>query len=225
MATKAKAGSTKKTKKVSTKAAAQEKSLALAYDAQLLNDFVLGNITLGELEGIPKKTQYEIADRGFKLLNEGKLDEAEKIFRGLITLDPFDSYFHTVMGSIHQRRQMGDEAIEEYSRALKVNPYNATALANRGEIFFQQGRVLEATQDIQAALDADPDFVEPATARARILAMALAKTIEENKDEILKVMKASEGSLKAKKKTKKSTKKSAKKVTKKVAKKKTAKKK
>jgi tetratricopeptide (TPR) repeat protein len=162
--------------------------LTLAYDAALLNDFVLGNITLGELEGISKKVQYEIADRGFKLLNEGKLDQSEKIYKGLITLDPFDSYFHTVLGSIHQRRDLKNEAIEEYTRALKVNPYNATALANRGEIFFQQGRVLEATQDIQAAIECDPDCKEPATVRCRVLAMALAKTIEENKDKILATM-------------------------------------
>ncbi|MFH1807772.1 MAG: tetratricopeptide repeat protein [Pseudomonadota bacterium] len=169
-------------------AVASREPVTLAYDAALLNDFVLGNITLGELEGITKKVQYEIAERGFKLLNEGKLDQAERIFKGLITLDPFDSYFHTVLGSIHQRRDLKDEAIEEYSRALKVNPYNATALANRGEIFFQQGRVLEATQDIQSAIEFDPDCREPATVRCRVLAMALAKTIEENKDKILATM-------------------------------------
>lgn len=203
MATKAKGPASDKPKKKKTEAgpapaapagvaAAPATSSAapmtLAYDAAMLNDFVLGNITLGELEGVTKKVQYEIADRGFKLLSEGKLEQAEKIYKGLITLDPFDSYFHTVLGSIHQRRDLKNEAIEEYSRALKVNPYNATALANRGEIFFQQGRVLEATQDLQAAIECDPECKEPATVRCRVLAMALAKTIEENKDQILATM-------------------------------------
>lgn len=202
MATKAKGPASDKPKKkktdtgaaptsaggVATAPAASGPPMTLAYDAVLLNDFVLGNITLGELEGVSKKVQYEIADRGFKLLSEGKLEQAEKIYKGLITLDPFDSYFHTVLGSIHQRRDLKNEAIEEYTRALKVNPYNATALANRGEIFFQQGRVLEATQDLQAAIESDPECKEPATVRCRVLAMALAKTIEENKDQILATM-------------------------------------
>jgi len=195
MATKAKGGAGDKKKKPVVEggggggaAAATQEPVTVAYDRQLLNEFVLGNITLGELEGIGKDVQYQIAERGYKLLNAGKLKDAEKIFKGLITLDPFDSYFHTVLGSIHQRQDMKDEAIEEYSRALKVNPFNSTALANRGEVFFQQGRVLEATQDFQAAIENDPECKEPATLRCRVLSMALAKTIEENKEKILESM-------------------------------------
>jgi Tfp pilus assembly protein PilF len=193
MATKAKGGAGDKKKKPVVESsgggsATAQEPVTVAYDRQLLNEFVLGNITLGELEGIGKDVQYQIAERGYKLLNAGKLKDAEKIFKGLITLDPFDSYFHTVLGSIHQRQDMKDEAIEEYSRALKVNPFNSTALANRGEIFFQQGRVLEATQDFQAAIENDPECKEPATLRCRVLSMALAKTIEENKEKILESM-------------------------------------
>lgn len=166
-------------------AQASGETLSLAYDAKMLNDFVLGNITLGELEGIDKKVQYQIAERGYKLLQEGRLDEADKIFRGLVTLDPFDSYFHTVLGSILQRRDQKDEAIEEYSRALKVNPLNVTALANRGEVYFVQGRILEATQDIQAALQNDPNCTELATKRCRVLALALAELIKDNQEKIM----------------------------------------
>jgi len=221
MATKAK-GSKKKAGEgggagAAVGATAVEEPLTLSYDPALLNEFVLGNITLGELEGIDKDVQYQIAERGYKLLSEGKMDDAEKIFRGLISLDPFDSYFHTVLGSIYQRRDRKDEAIEEYSRALKVNPYNPTALANRGEIFFQQGRVLEATQDFQAAIENDPDGSEPATVRCRVLAMALAKTIEENKDKIMATVAKAKG--KSTKSAKKPAKKSAKKTGKKTAKK------
>ena len=193
MATKAKPKKKKSTVNKTTNKAkdkiAEEDITTMSYDAELMNSFILGNATLGELEGIGKDVQYQMADRGFKLLNEGKLEQAEKIFRGLITLDPFDSYFHTVMGSIHQRRDENDKGIEEYTRALKVNPHNATALGNRGEIYFRTGRVLEATQDLQAAILSDPECNEPATARAQVLAMALAKTIEENKDAILESMK------------------------------------
>jgi tetratricopeptide (TPR) repeat protein len=193
MATKAKGGAGDKKKKPAAEGAvgatgAAQEPVTVAYDRNLLNEFVLGNITLGELEGIGKDVQYQIAERGYKLLNAGKLKDAEKIFKGLITLDPFDSYFHTVLGSIHQRQDMKDDAIEEYSRALKVNPFNPTALANRGEIYFQQGRVLEATQDFQAAIENDPECKEPATLRCRVLSMALAKTIEENRDKILESM-------------------------------------
>lgn len=162
--------------------------LTVAYDQERFREYLVGNLTLGELEGVGKDIQYQIAERGYKLLNEGKLDDAEHVYRGLVSLDPFDSYFHTVLGSVYQRQDRRQDAVDAYTRALRINPYNATALANRGEVHFHEGRILEATQDIQAALECDPDCSEPATLRCRVLAMALARTIEENREQILASM-------------------------------------
>lgn len=166
--------------------AADAEPMPVGYDPLDVQDFVLGNITLGELEGIGKDVQYGLAEQGYKMINSGKLGDAEKVFKGLIALDPFDSYFHTALGSILQKQDVKDEAIVEYSRALQINPFNATALANRGEIHFQKGELLEAMRDIQAALHNDPEGEEPATVRCRVLAMTLSKTIVANKAEIEK---------------------------------------
>lgn len=161
----------------------------VAFDRNRLEAFVMGRITLGEMEGVQKDTQYEMAKKGFKMIAEGKLDLARAIFKGLIALDPFDSYFHMAFGAVEQRSGNYEDAEAAYTRALKFNAFNTTALANRGEVRFQMGKVLEAAQDIKEAIEKDPQGKDPATLRARVLSMAIAEVIRENQDVILSELK------------------------------------
>lgn len=163
----------------------------VAFDRNRLEAFVLGRITLGEMEGIGKDTQYEMAKKGFKMIAEGKLDLARNIFKGLIALDPFDAYFHLAFGAVEQRAGNYDEADQAYTRSLKFNPASTTALANRGEVRFQLGKVLEAAQDLKDAIDRDPAGKDPATLRARVMLMAISEVITENQDTILAELKKS----------------------------------
>lgn len=162
----------------SNTAKAPEDAGTVAFDPRLVRQYILGNITLGEMEGIDKETQYKLAERGFALMEEGQLEQAEEVMKGLIALDPYDSYFHTVLGSIHQRSQRLDDAVEEYSRALQTNPFNTAALANRGEIRFNQGKLAEASDDLRKAIESDPKGEEAAGIRARMLAQAVGRALE-----------------------------------------------
>ena len=129
--------------------------------------FLAGRITLGDLEGITKQEQYQMAEVGHSYLASGKLAEAKTVFEGLLALDPFDAYFHLALGSIAQ--QDGDlaEAEDRYSRALEINPFSASAMANRGEVRVMQGRFTEGAEDLIRAVQADPQGQEPSTVRAR----------------------------------------------------------
>ena len=71
------------------------------------------------------------------------------------------------MGSIAQQQDDLNEAETRYTRALEINPYFATALANRGEVRLMQGRLTEGAQDLIKAIEADPKSKEPATVRAQ----------------------------------------------------------
>lgn len=169
----------------------------VAFDRQRLESFVMGYITMGEMEGIGKEVQYEMAQKGYRVLSEGKLNLAKDIFRGLLALDPYDSYFHTAYGATLQREGKYADAENAYSLALKFNPYNTTALANRGESRFQLGKVLEAAQDIKEAVRLDPNGKDPATLRARVLSMAIAGVIKENQQAIMDELEKAKKSAKA----------------------------
>lgn len=139
----------------------------LSYDPERVRQFIAGNITLGDLEGITKEEQYQVAELGFSSLSSGKLDQAKEIFEGLLALDPFDAYFNLALGSVAHQAEDYPEAEHRYSRALQLNPFSPTAYANRGEIRIMTGRLADGTDDLVKALELDPQAVEPATHRAR----------------------------------------------------------
>lgn len=147
------------------------------YAPRRLQQFLAGQITLGDLEGITKQEQYQMAEIGHSYLASGKLDKAKTVFGGLLALDPFDAYFHTALGSIAQQQGQWEEAEERYSRALEINPFSPTAFANRGEVRLQVGRVAEGAEDLIRAVQEDPGGKEPATQRARATLAALREQL------------------------------------------------
>lgn len=153
----------------------------VAHDPNRVQAFLHGHITLGELEGISKESQYQMAKIGYDYLREGKLDQAQKVFEGLRALDPFDAYFLTVLGAIAQEKGDAEQADKLYSRALEINPFSVMALANRGEIRLSQGRVDEAIADLAKALSEDPEGKEPASRRARVLVAMMRDQLEASK--------------------------------------------
>ncbi|MDI6737566.1 MAG: tetratricopeptide repeat protein [Nanoarchaeota archaeon] len=51
-----------------------------------------------------------------------------------------------------------EEAIEDYTKALEINPKHAGALNNRGVVRYKQGRLEEAIEDYTKALEINPKY-------------------------------------------------------------------
>lgn len=141
--------------------------------------YVLGQITLGDLEGISKAQQYEMAKVGYAALVAGKLDTAKTVFEGLLALDPFDVYFLSALGSVAQQKNELDEAERRYSRALEINPYSPFALAHRGELRLMKGEVESGVDDLLRALEEDPGGRDPAVQRARATLTILVQQLDD----------------------------------------------
>jgi hypothetical protein len=153
----------------------------LAHDPNQIEAFVRGRITLGELEGISKDAQYQMAKQGFSFMREGKLDQAKTVFEGLQALDPFDAYFHMVLGTIAQEQGDQDKAEKLYTRSLEINPFSPVALAQRGEIRLGKGQFAEALADLGKSVQEDPEGNEPAARRARVLLQMMKQQLEASK--------------------------------------------
>lgn len=160
------------------KQAQAEGATITGYDPRRVEAFIAGQITLGDLEGIPKEAQHEMAQTGFRFFTEGRLDQARKVFTGLLALDPFDAYFLTALGAIAQQEGNLDEAEQRFSRALEINPFSPSALTGRGEVRLSQGRLLDAASDLTKAISEDPEGKDPSTQRARGLAANVKNLIE-----------------------------------------------
>ena len=151
---------------------------------EFLNRFMIGDITASDLLGLTREELYAIAQRGYELLQQGQLQQALHVYDGLVYLDPYDPYFHTVLGSVRQRQEDLEGALTCYGQALRLQPWNINALANRGEILFNQGQLTEALQDFQQVIQLDPKDKNPSTVRVKTLVLALGEALQKKHEEL-----------------------------------------
>lgn len=137
-----------------------------------------GQITIAEAMGMSKQQLYAIAQRGFQLLNSGKLEEARQIYAGLVAADPFDSVFHCHLGAVLWRLGEIEKACEEYDASLRFNIANIDALAGRGELYLLSGEIEKAIELMRKAVELDPKGERQSSVRARSLLQSLRQAAQ-----------------------------------------------
>ena len=142
------------------------------FSPDRVEKFVMGEATLGQLYGITMDEAYSVAQFGYTFLEQGKYKQAQTIFQALVLSNPYDGYFHELLGSVYQRLGMHTGAIEEYTLAVALDPANIPSWVNRGELFMQKGDFQQAASDFKKAVDLDPAGTHPSANRARALAGA-----------------------------------------------------
>lgn len=142
---------------------------------ELAAQLIRGEITLADFTGLNRAALYAIAEYGYRMFTSGKLEEARTIYRGLVAADPLDSVFHCHLAATHHRLGEHDEALNEYTSALRFNVANVDALVGRGEILLQRGQLSEAFADLTSAIKLDPQGKLTSTVRAGAILNALKK--------------------------------------------------
>lgn len=155
------------------------------YEA--VQGFLTGDLTLAQLEGMSAEDLYQVADLGYDLMMEGRLDEARKIFEGLYCYNPFDSYFHMALGSIFQRFGMLEESFNHYESAVQLYEEDVVGWTNLGEVALELAtslvssdpaaagcRFAQAVEALGRAIALDAEGKHPSGLRARALIAATA---------------------------------------------------
>lgn len=155
----------------------REASLVETFSPDRVEKFVMGELTLGQLYGISIEEAYSVAELGYTFMEQGRLNEAQTVFQGLVISNPYDAYFHTILGSIYQKKDFVDGALEEYSIAIGLDPANLEAYVNRGELLIRKGNFEQAAADFKNALTLDPDGNSASANRARALASVTAAAL------------------------------------------------
>ena len=145
---------------------------------ELFYAFMEDKISLAELQGVSREQLFQLAETGHTKFKHGRLEEAEKIFQGLIVLDHRNSYFHGMMGAIHQKKGRPIEAILEYGYALKINNRDIATHVNRGELYLRHKNYKKAAQDFRNAIMLDPTGMNLWSNRARSLVIALKRSMQ-----------------------------------------------
>jgi len=146
---------------------------------QKLLMYVEGKIGLAELEGLDEEQISTIAEIGYALMEQGRTDEARKLYEGLIEMAPVDPYFHSVLGAIYQRMNDNEKSLQEYDIALKLNPSDLPALVNSGEVMLHSGRIIEALERLKAAIAIDKEGSDPWALRAMALVAIIGNILKE----------------------------------------------
>src|SRR5947209_2872596 len=141
--------------------------------------FLFGKITWAQLEGMTMEQAYAIAEFGYTMYQQGRYKDARTLFEGLVIGNPYDPYFHAMLGAIYTKMDMHEEAAQEFSIAIELDPEDINSYVNRGELLLQHGEFEYAMEDLKAAIDLDPEGKNPASLRARALAAATAAVIKD----------------------------------------------
>jgi tetratricopeptide (TPR) repeat protein len=121
-----------------------------------------------------------IAALGFNFFKEGKLDDAQIMFKGLIVADN-SFYGWAGMGAIALAKEPPEleKAQMFLSIAVKRNPNDASVHTNLGEVYLRQQNVEQARAELQKALNLDPEKRDAGGNRARAILAGLNKlTVE-----------------------------------------------
>lgn len=93
-------------------------------------------------------------------LQRGQLAEAEQALRGLLQAEPGNFAALQLLGVVLLERGEPQRALQQFDRAVRVDPSVASLFYNRGNAFSALQRLEEAAASYQAAIDLNPQLAE-----------------------------------------------------------------
>jgi len=99
--------------------------------------------------------------RGQDALNHGRLDEAERSFRDVLTADPKSGAAYANLGVVYMRRKQWGKALEMLRQAEQLLPQVAGIRLNIGLAYYRQNEFVKATAPFESVLRDQPDAQQP----------------------------------------------------------------
>ena len=102
------------------------------------------------------KDVFELSDEdmtvfqhlGYDLYNQGRLEDAQTMFEGLLSLGDTDPYILNAMGAIQAQKGELETALAFFDQSLAAEPDEIHALTNRAELFLKLNRFDDAATDL-----------------------------------------------------------------------------
>jgi|SwirhirootsSR2_FD_contig_31_4997565_length_563_multi_3_in_0_out_0_1 tetratricopeptide (TPR) repeat protein len=131
-------------------------------------------------------TQAQIdgfASLGYNFYQQGKFDDARKMFEGLTAVEPDSFYGYAGLGALALAVNPPDltAAVTNLRKAVELNPKEASIHANLGEALLRQANLQEAVTEFHKAIELDPEKKDGSANRARAIITGLKVATEEFK--------------------------------------------
>lgn len=142
--------------------------------------FVAGE-EMGAALGVSDVQLQAVAALGYNKYQQGRLDDAETMFRGVAALDTKSYIGYAGLGAIALAKRPPDleAALSNLSKAAELKPDDATIQANLGEVLLRQGKVEQAKSHLEKAFQLDPAHKDAGVNRARAIVKGLDLVVKE----------------------------------------------
>ena len=120
------------------------------------------NVALAQppVENIDTNSVSDMLNLGNWLLEQNRVDEAEKAYRRAVEINADDEDAHFNLAIALTRQQRYEEAIKEYETTLAIFPDYLEAQNNIANALIKLGRNQEAMKYLEEALQLNPDYVQ-----------------------------------------------------------------
>ena len=107
------------------------------------------------------RTAYELYLRASQLDEDpATMEEAERLYREAVGLDPWLAIAYTNLGNIRFRRQDADAAEQLYKKALEIDARQPEAQYNLGYVTLERGNPEGSIPLFLGAIQSDPKFAD-----------------------------------------------------------------
>lgn len=90
--------------------------------------------------------------------NDGRTDQAIKLFRDVVAADPADFIAFSQLGALYFEKRQYSSAEKAYEGALKAKPDLSAAMMNIGRIYLMEGKIDPAIEMLKRSTSASPEF-------------------------------------------------------------------
>ncbi|PYX43171.1 MAG: hypothetical protein DMG81_00175 [Acidobacteria bacterium] len=142
---------------------------------------LIDGASLNQILGVTPAQEQSLAVIGFNFYRQGKMNEAETVFKGLTALDEHSYYGYAGLGAVALAKRPPDlkTAYENLSKAVALNPNDPSVQANLGETLLRAGKLEDAKGPLEKAFQLDPGHNDAGANRARALVGGLNTIVQQ----------------------------------------------
>jgi predicted Zn-dependent protease len=119
---------------------------------KLAHQWSQGKATLKQIVGLTQEELFSVASQGYLMFLQGKTQQAQVVFEGLVAVDPKNAYYYRALGAIYWRINKPQRALKQFTYAIRVAPHEISSYINRAEVYVAAQLFSEAKQDLHEAL-------------------------------------------------------------------------
>ena len=155
--------------------------MSQALTAAEVEKKVVGGETIAAVFGITDDQIKSLMAVGLNQYQQGKLDKAETLFRGVAAVNSKSYLGFAGLGAVAMAKKPADlnTALSCLTRAVELQPEDADLRANLGEVLLRLGKVIEAKPHLEKAFALDPNRKDAGVNRIRGIVAGLNVVVQE----------------------------------------------